>query len=255
MKNIYFVAATAMFVISLSLGCKKQKFKYSKNIFHVSRSVENDFKANNPGTVYSHFYIEISDENDENSKEISSSSVGLGASEQFLTGYISWGEKPEIDLRKEVTLTAVIKYYKDMMNDYPNMSTFKYQTKLKLEPNAIYTWDPVTQQIEITGSTDEKPSDNNSNTSNKTIGNWERSDGGSYLKLTNSSVSLCNASNGSVFTGTYSTSENKATLTQGSTSLTFYVYVENDNKIRVEQYVSGNYNSTAYYNRVSTYPC
>jgi len=88
-----------------------------------------------------------------------------------------------------------------------------------------------------------------------TLGNWERSDGGSYLKLTSSQVFLCNASSGATFSGTYNPSQNKAVLTQGSTTLEFRVYLENENRIRVEQYVSGNYNSTAYYNRRSNYPC
>lgn len=88
-----------------------------------------------------------------------------------------------------------------------------------------------------------------------TSGNWKRSDGGSYMKLTGTQVFVCNANTGAKFSGTFSPSQNRAVLTQGSVSLEFWVYLENETRLRVEQYVSGSYVSTDYYNKVNNYPC
>ena len=95
----------------------------------------------------------------------------------------------------------------------------------------------------------------NGSSSNSTLGNWERSDGGSYMKLSGNSIEVCNSSTGAYFTGSYSPSSNTATLTSGSTSLTFNIYLEDSDTIRVEQYVSGNYVSSQQYFRINNFPC
>jgi len=86
-------------------------------------------------------------------------------------------------------------------------------------------------------------------------GNWERSDGASYLKFSGSSVYLCNGGSLQEFSGTYDASANKAVLTEGSTTLEFYITPEGSDKILIEQYVSGNHVGSQYYYKTSKYPC
>lgn len=94
-----------------------------------------------------------------------------------------------------------------------------------------------------------------SSSSSSTIGSWERSDGGSFMKITSSIIEVCNASSGAQFSGTYSPSSNSATLVSGSTTLTFNIYLEDAETIRVEQYVSGSHVGTQQYYRISNFPC
>mgnify|MGYP001156001524 CR=1 FL=1 len=86
-------------------------------------------------------------------------------------------------------------------------------------------------------------------------GNWERSDGVSYLKISGSSIYLCNGGSLDEFSGTYDAANNEATLVEGSTTLTFYIYQESSDEIRVEQYVSGSHVGTQSYYKTSKYPC
>jgi|GEM_PF-3553980 len=86
-------------------------------------------------------------------------------------------------------------------------------------------------------------------------GKWKRSDGASYLKFSGSSVYLCNGSSGAEFSGTYDAANGVATLVEGSTELTFYITPEGNDKILIEQYISGNHVGSQYYYSTSEYPC
>ena len=86
-------------------------------------------------------------------------------------------------------------------------------------------------------------------------GNWVRSDGASYLKFSGSSVYLCNGSSGTEFSGTYDAAAGQATLVEGTTELTFYITPDGDDKILIEQYISGNHVGSQYYYSTSEYPC
>lgn len=90
---------------------------------------------------------------------------------------------------------------------------------------------------------------------NASFGSWERIDGGSYMRLGSSTVELCNATSGAKFTGTYNPASNIATLISGSTTATFYVYIEDEETIRVEQFISGNHVPSQLYYRIAEYPC
>jgi len=86
-------------------------------------------------------------------------------------------------------------------------------------------------------------------------GNWVRSDGASYLKFSGSSIYLCNGTSLQEFSGTYDASANEATLVEGSTTLTFYIYPEGSDKILIEQYVSNEHVGSTYYYKSTEYPC
>lgn len=86
-------------------------------------------------------------------------------------------------------------------------------------------------------------------------GNWERSDGASYLKFSGSSIYLCNGSTLQEFSGTYDASSNEATLVEGSTTLTFIIYPEGSDKILIEQWVSNEHLGSQYYYKTTEYPC
>lgn len=90
---------------------------------------------------------------------------------------------------------------------------------------------------------------------NGVTGNWIRSDGASYLKFSGSSIYLCNGTSLQEFSGTYDASANKATLVEGSTILTFYIYPEGSDKILIEQYVSNEHIGSQYYYKSTEYPC
>ncbi|PLX04614.1 MAG: hypothetical protein C0595_02640 [Marinilabiliales bacterium] len=86
-------------------------------------------------------------------------------------------------------------------------------------------------------------------------GNWVRDDGASYLKFSGSTVYLCNGSSGQEFSGNYDAAAGKATLVEGSTTLTFYITPDGSDKILIEQYVSGDHVGSQYYYSTSEYPC
>jgi len=86
-------------------------------------------------------------------------------------------------------------------------------------------------------------------------GSWVRDDGASYLKLSGSSAYLCNGSNGKEFSGTYDATAGKATLVEGTTKLSFYITLDGDDKILIEQYSSGNHVGSQYYYKSNKYPC
>lgn len=86
-------------------------------------------------------------------------------------------------------------------------------------------------------------------------GKWERHDGASYLKFSGSSVSLCNGSTLQEFNGTYDSSINEATLTEGSTQLTFKITPEGNDALLIEQWVSNNHVGSTYYYKSTEYPC
>jgi len=91
--------------------------------------------------------------------------------------------------------------------------------------------------------------------SSSITGNWERNDGKSYLKFSGSNISLCNGSSLQEFNGSYNSSTNEATLIEGTTELDFNIYPEGTDKLRIEQYVSGNHLGTTYYYSTTKYPC
>ena len=84
-------------------------------------------------------------------------------------------------------------------------------------------------------------------------GNWVRSDGASYLKFSGSSIYLCNGGSLQEFSGTYNASENTATLVEGTTTLTFEITPEGDDKILIAQYVSNEHIGSTYYFSTNDY--
>ena len=242
MKKYYFIPVVFLFIATIFSSCEKEdNLEGTRNEFNVVNPMAFFKEDNNTYLIYGGKLI-VGDRKGNEVELTETYSSGGIISEWFSWDYNYRNFEPESKL-------DLIFEFKYKLSANGNEETMRYNKEIEITPNAKYAWDPYQNKLDIIGYFEANNSDDESELSGK----WRRSDGASsYIKISNSNIYLCNGSLLQEFSGTIN--GNNAILTEGGTTLEFYVSPVGDD-ILVEQYISNQHVGSMMYYTTADYPC
>lgn len=241
MNKYYFIPVGFILISTILSSCKEEDIlEGTKNEFNVVNPMEFFKQDNNLYLIYEGTLLVGDKKGNEHKLEEAYTSGGI------INAWFSW-DYPYSNFEPENSLDLIFEFrYK--LSENGNEEIKRYIKEVEVIPNARYTWDPYNNKLDIIGYFE----DDNSNDGTALSGIWERSDGASYIKISNSNIFLCDGSSLQEYSGTIN--GNEATITEGSSTLEFKISTVGED-ILVEQFISNNHVGSIMYYKTTVYPC